>query len=195
MNQKKRYLTVVTAALLVLLPMAAMAAPATGGEAPSTIFTMYFFYWTVNFILLITAFYFILRKPLGGFLSGRRNETAKAIEEARAMKVKAEEALAEYKGKMANLEREVQDLRTEIMDAGERERNTILATAEAQSKKIIEDAHLVGDQELRRAKDALRAEVVALAARMAQDKVKSESAPADKEKQFSEFLSKLESLT
>ncbi len=177
----------------VLVPALALAATPADGEHHS-MFNMGFWYHVINFAILAGALYMLLRKPMREFLTNRRANTEKAIAEATAAKKKAEEALAVYKDKMAGLETELAGLKSEIMSAGERERDALIAAARTQAEKIIADARLVGEQEVRRAREALRAEVVALASKLAEQKLAA-AATADKDKQFSEFLSKLEALS
>jgi F-type H+-transporting ATPase subunit b len=153
-----------------------------------------FIYSAINFLLMVGLLTFLLRKPLADFLTNRRAEISKSIDEAKAAKQKAEKALAEHRQKMAAIEGELNTLRSEIISAGDRERDNILTAAKAQAAKIVDDARLMGEQEVRKAKAELREEMVKLASVLAEKTLRSSVSPQEREKQLNEFVSKLEAL-
>ncbi len=169
------------------------AAESGGGEHHS-MFTTGFVYSVINFALMVGLLVYLLRKPLSDFLLNRRDEVSKAIEEARAAKQKAEKSLAEHRQKMAAIEGELNTLRSEILTAGDRERENIMTAAKAQAAKIVDDARLMGEQEVRKAKAELREEIVRMASSLAEKALRSSVSPQEREKQMNEFVSKLEAL-
>jgi F-type H+-transporting ATPase subunit b len=153
-----------------------------------------FVYAVINFLLLVTLLVYLLRKPLSEFLVNRREDVRKSIAEAKEAKEKAEKVLADYRRRMEGLESELSSLRGEILSAGERERDHLLAAAKSQSEKIIADAQLMGEQEVRRAKAVLREEMVKLAAELAHARLSTQATAQERDRQISEFISKLEAL-
>lgn len=165
-----------------------------GGGAHHSMFTTGFVYSVINFALMVGLLMFLLRKPLSDFLLNRRDDVRKAIDEAHAAKQKAEKSLAEHRQKLASIEGELNTLRSEILNAGDRERDTILTAAKAQAGKIVDDARLMGEQEVRKAKAELREEMVKMASSLAEKTLRSSVSPQEREKQMNEFVSKLEAL-
>lgn len=183
-------------AVLVGVVSASFATASEGAPAEAHgLFTASFGYAVINFLLLVGILYTLLRKPVREFLLSRRDDLQKAIAEATEAKTKAEAALAQYRGKLANIESELQQLRVEIVGAAEREREKIIEEAKVQAAKIVADAKWVGEQEVERAKHQLRAEVAALAADLAAKSVARDAAPADRERQIEEFIASLEKLS
>ena len=149
----------------------------------------------INFAIMAGLLVYLLRKPIRDFLTGRRDDVRKAIEEAQAAQVKAEKQLAEYRQMMAGIDTELRQLKDEILSAGQREREQILADAKAQAEKAAADARLMGDQEVRRAKEELRDEMVRLATELTAKSLAAAATPAERAKQMQEFVAKLESLS
>ncbi len=189
----KRVLFSALTALAVSAPAAALAATQGGEHAP--LFSTGLLYHAINFAILAGILIFLLRKPVRDFTAGRRDDVRKAVEEAQAARTRAEAALAEYRAKMANVDAELAQLKAEILAAGEREKNQLLDAAKQQADKLIADAKLVGEQEVRRARETLRADMVAMAAELAAQQVAGALSAEDKSKQFGEFVSKLERLS
>ena len=188
-------LAMLTSAWVTLAPLMAFAQEQAEEHTPAPLFGTDFVYAVINFGLLLALLIYFLRKPLKDFLLQRRDQVRKAVEEAREATERAEKLLAEYKTKMASADTEIQQLRLEIAAAGERERELMLTTARHQAEQIVTDAKLIGEQEVRRAQELLRAEVAKLASELAEKSLQQATAPADQEKQLNEFLSKLEALS
>ena len=68
----------------------------------------------------------------------------------------------------------------------------ILADAQAAAERIHRDAEAAVEQELRRAKQELRAEAVALATEMAESILKQQLADPDRERLLDEFIVSVE---
>lgn len=170
------------------------AAAAEHGGGHHSMFTTGFAYAVINFALLVGLLVYLLRKPIAEALVGRREAVRKAIDEAKDAKEKAEKQLAEYRRRMDGLDAELAQLRGEIVGAGEREKDALIAAAKAQAEKVLADAKLIGDQEVRRAKSEIREEMVRLAAELAHQKLVTAATADEREKQLNEFVSKLEAL-
>lgn len=173
-------------ALLLLLSVPALAAG--GGEEEASLF------WpAVNFLLLVTVLFVLLRKPARAFFSERRNDIAGELESAATLKKTAEERHSQWQRRLVNLERELEEIRTTARERAETEREHILADARASAERIQRDATAAIDQEVRRAKDGLRREAsdlaVELAAGLLQDRVTDD----DRERLLDEFITRVES--
>lgn len=165
-----------------------------GEEHHASMFNTDFVYAVINFLILAGLLVYFLRKPLGGFLAGRRDDVNKALEEAQVAKAKADAALAEYQQKMAGIDAELKQLRDEIASAAAREREQLMAAAQAQVEKIRTDTKVMGEQELRRAKEELREDMIRLAAQIAAKTLATAVSPQDRERELQQFVGKLEAL-
>ena len=114
----------------------------------------------VNFALLLVVLYFILRKPIGGGAKERRARLEKEIEEAKALKDAAEQALSEARTKIESLDAEMAKLRQEIVDGGKSEAARITSEAEARAERMQADTTALVEQEVARMSRSIREEVV-----------------------------------
>lgn len=114
----------------------------------------------INFILLLGALTYLLRKPLGKALFGRQEKVAKAVEESEALRQEVEKMVCDYEGKLAQLDTEIAKLITDAKEEGEREREEILVRAKETAGRIVEDARVAGIRETERMKQKLQHEVV-----------------------------------
>ncbi len=152
------------AAALPLVPALAAAAVATG-RSPVYDLAMKF----VNFAILGAILYFALRKTVAQGLVDRRENIRRALEEARLAKAAAEAKYQEYKQKVANLDAETRRLQEDFRAEGERQRERILAEARQAADGVARQAELATANELKRAKDELRAEAATLALTLAEE--------------------------
>ena len=166
-----RYLVLIFALALVALPATALA-EGGGDEASDTeAGHINWLSWDdphapplalmfVNFALLLVVLYFILRKPIGGGAKERRARLEKEIEEAKALKDAAEQALSEARTKIESLDAEMAKLRQEIIDGGKSEAARITSEAEARAERMQADTTALVEQEVARMSRSIREEVV-----------------------------------
>jgi len=115
----------------------------------------------VNFALLLVILYFILRKPIGGGAKERRANLEKEIAEARELKQAAESALATAKSKVESLDAEMAKLRQEILDGGKSEAARITSDAATRAERMQADTTALVEQEVARMSRAIQKDVVA----------------------------------
>lgn len=152
------------AVALPLAPALAEAAVATG-RSPLYDLAMKF----VNFGILGAILYFALRKTVAQGLVDRRENIRRALEDAKVAKEIAEAKYQEYKQKVANLEAETRQLQEDFRAEGERQRERILTEARLAAESLGRQAELATNNEVKRAKDELRAEAAALALALAEE--------------------------
>ena len=104
------------------------------------------------------------------------------------MKAEAQAKLAEYEEKLKRLDSEVERIRTEMRDAAEAERRRILAEAKERRERMERDAHLLVEQELKAAHDALVRETVNGALASAEEILTSRLTDADHDRLSAEYL-------
>ena len=121
------------ALLVLLLPLSLDFSPAEGSRvSPLTDLLAK----TVNFIILFGGLGFLLAKPLRKFLAEIGLSVEKTIQETGRAKTDAEARLESLKDRMLSLEQEVRKIKGEGDEAGQREKERVLALARQESEKI-----------------------------------------------------------
>jgi F-type H+-transporting ATPase subunit b len=175
------------AALLALVPGAAAAAG--GGEGGGG----WGFFWQVlNLGLLLGVLVWFGRAPVRQFFTDRRHRVREDLESAARLLAEAEARLAEWQGKLARVDAEIGEARETSRRLAEAERDRILAEARASAERIRRDATTAVDQELRRARRALRAEASDLALELAERILREQLTGADRERLVAEFVERIE---
>jgi F-type H+-transporting ATPase subunit b len=145
----------------------------------------------LNFALLVAALVYFGRKPLAEALVKRRESIMRDMNEARRLREEAEKRLAEYEAKLGRLGEELEAIRNDYRQLGERDKERIVREARERSRKMRADAEQILAQELRQMHQDLLAETVenatALAIRMIADK----TTVADQDRFVETFLAEL----
>jgi len=179
----RRILTCSTSTLLVLLSAAPALAAGDGGGLPI---------WDViNFAILVGALIYFGRGPMQEMFSTRRTAIASEMEAASALLDQAEARNAEWQRKLADLDRDLEDIRVTARRRAEEERERILAEASEAADRIQRDAVASVDQELRRAQDELRQEAASLATELASGILQNEVGDSDRDRLVDEFISRV----
>jgi F-type H+-transporting ATPase subunit b len=166
MTRKRRILFL--ASLFLFLSCAALGAHAAeeGGAAKERAIEI--FKW-INFAIVAGLILWVFGKVLPPTFRSNANKISSAISNATAAKAEADRQLREAETKLANLQKEVAELRAfaEREGAGEGERIRALAKSDAQ--KIF----LAAKAEIEAAERAARLELKAIAAKLAVDGAES----------------------
>ncbi len=177
---------VITALFFTLSARAAEEGGAGGASTATEIFK-----W-INFAIVVGTILWVCLKKAPGFFRGRAEAIGSAIAKAGSAKAAADAQLREAEGKLANLEREVAQLRAfaERESAAEAERIRIATQSDAQ--KIAAAAKA----EIEAAERAARLELKALAAKLAVDGAESllakQLTPHSQESLINTFVKSLE---
>lgn len=173
--------------LLLLAGGVVPAVAAEGGETHGLSF-MDWFWRFLNFGILV----FVLVKyggtALKDHLRQRRELIEKSIREAREAKDLAQKALAEVEERLRLKDRELAEIKAAAAGAGERERQRLIEDGERLKEKILAQARTNIDYELKRAKDAIRAEAAETALQLAEEKLKRSLTNDDQERLLQESL-------
>jgi F-type H+-transporting ATPase subunit b len=175
------------AACVALAPSAAFAASgAEGGGGWS------FFWQALNLALLVAVLVWFGRAPVRQFFTDRRHRVREDLESSARLLAEAEAKLAEWQGKLARVDAEIREAHETSRRLAEAERERILAEARTSAERIRRDATSAVDQELRRARRALRAEASDLALELAERILREELTAADRERLVTEFVERIE---
>lgn len=114
----------------------------------------------INFLALCAILYFIARKPLSSFLTERRREIEEGLLESKRIKEQAEAKHRDYQERLARLDSDLAQLKKEIVAAGEKERDRIVADAESTAARMRRETEFLVEQELKQLRIDLRREIV-----------------------------------
>jgi F-type H+-transporting ATPase subunit b len=145
----------------------------------------------VNFCLLIGIFVLLGRKPLRGFLSNRKRTMEEGLAEAQRMTAEAEAKYDEYSKRLEQLDREIDQIRAEMVRAGEAERDRIVAEAEAKGARMRRDADFLIQQQMKQLKVDLTREAVRAAVEAAEELLRGKTAPDDQQRLARAYLERL----
>jgi F-type H+-transporting ATPase subunit b len=186
----KRYKAVLLVLVppLLLLATNALAAGAEEGGGANT--------WTVamqvariiDALILLGVLVYFLKKPLISFFSERRAQIQKDLEDAREQREKAERLVAEYQQKLAGMEQELERMREELRKTADAESAKVVTNSEKVAAAMIESAKLTAEQEVRKAKIALKNEAVALAVQVAEALVREKINEDDRKRIVEDYL-------
>jgi F-type H+-transporting ATPase subunit b len=119
--------------------------------------------WTwITFAVVLLLLYKLAWKPLRSQLQAREDRIAETIENARKLKVEADELLEKHREQLAHAEEQVQSLLAEGRTAAEQIRDETLASAEREAKTILERSRNEIEAERDRAITDIRREAIDL---------------------------------
>ncbi len=173
-----------------LLPTAIVFA-AGGGEHHSTTWKDWF--WpVVNFLILITVLVYFGRKPIREYFKKRTELIEKSLKEAEEARVFAKKALDEVQERLRNTDREIKEIIEGAKQAGEREKEALIAEGERLRQKIIEQAKTNIEFELEKAKKEIKSEAALIAIELAERQIKEKLGREEQEALIEEYIQKLE---
>lgn len=116
-----------------------------------------------NFVILAGGLYLLLYKPVKDFME-KRTAYYQDMEKQAQEKIKsAEDAEAEYREKMTQVETEITEKRLEAAKKAEEEAQQKIAEAKNQAEKILSDAHRNAKEEHHKIIAAAEKEIAELA--------------------------------
>lgn len=114
----------------------------------------------VNFAILIGVFVHLFKDKLTSFLRERKAEVADALNEAAKLKAEAEAKHKEYTERMAKLDQELAQIKQDVIAAGIKERDRIMAEAEHKAARMRQEAHFLVEQQVKQLRGELAREAV-----------------------------------
>ncbi len=183
------------AALALLLVPAAPALAAEGAAAGSEEHGspwLDFAYKVVNFAVLVGLIVYFARRPLGAFLSGSAGETLAAFIGSRKAVEEAAAELEEQKKKLAEMENELRRMTEATHADAAAERQQLIAEAEAQAHRIREQGSRQIEQEMAKARAALKMELADEVVRLAEGLIRARVDDAQHTRLVGEFIDRLE---
>jgi len=176
-------------ALACALAPAVARASGEGGHGPSGTTLVWH---ALNLLILVGVLVYFGRGPISAFLSSRRAQIEDGIESAGRDLAEAERQLAACEQRAASLESELDEIRRVVRAQAEADRDRLLAEAGATADRIRRDAVTAAEQEVRHAREQLRAETVDLAVKIAGDLLRGQLTDADRARLVDDFVQRIE---
>jgi len=151
------------------------------------------FMWRcIDFAALVLIMVWAVKKAdMKKALADRQAGIDKSLREADEMKAAAEKKFAEYSAKLAQANKEAEELQKVIREDGLAEKARIVAEAKVAAEKIKDQAKTMADQEIVRARTELREEASRLAVQLAEQTLKSAMKQDDQDRLVGEYLTKV----
>jgi F-type H+-transporting ATPase subunit b len=112
-----------------------------------------------NFGVMGFLVFILLRKPMGAKFKNRRENLKQALDEAKALKAKAEKMMADAQGRMDAIDTEMANIRNDILQAGNARSEQILEDAEKKANRLRADTKAMLEQEVAQMIQSIREEL------------------------------------
>lgn len=189
MSRERGLLLVIGVSMMLLCAVSTLHAAEAGNLSSER--AQELFKW-INFAIVAAAIIWLCLKKAPQFFAGRSEAISAEIKKATALKTEAERRLQEAEIKLANLEKEIAELRAIAQRETAAEVERIRALTKTDEQKIAAAA----EAEIEAAERAARLELKALAANLAVDGAESllvrQLTPAAQESLISSFVKSLE---
>jgi F-type H+-transporting ATPase subunit b len=145
----------------------------------------------VNFAILIAVFVFLFKDSLKNFLVNRKAEVEKELLEAARLKAEAEVKHKEYSDRLAQLDKELAKMKQDLVDAGKRERDRIIADAEQKAARMRREAEFLIEQQAKQLRNEIMRESTDAAVSAAQELLLRATTTYDQQRLAQEYLQSL----
>jgi F-type H+-transporting ATPase subunit b len=163
--------------------------PLTFREVISGHESLQFWGAVVNFILLLWVIRRLAKQPLANFLTDRREKIERGIQEAAAVKAKAEAVFNEYTERLKTLDQELNKLRSDIAKGAAEDRAQIVADAEETAKRVKTETEELVARQAEQLETEIRREVVQAAIEAAARAVR-EATTADDQRRLADAFAR-----
>jgi F-type H+-transporting ATPase subunit b len=147
-----------------------------------------------NWAILIALIAMVAKKQVPAALAKRKSQIVQGMDDAAKMLSEAKAKLAELDAKLSKIDTEIDRIKTEMAQAGERERERILAEAVERRVRMERDAQRLIETELEAARESLRRFVVDKALLNAKEQITARLSPEDQSRFFDDALAHLKKL-
>lgn len=148
----------------------------------------------VNTVLLLGIVWWFTRKKIATAMQERRASIADQLEEAKKLHEAAEKRHAEYKERLAHLDKELADLKASILRTGESERDRLIKEAEEKAERMRGETRGMIDSRLRQLEKDLHEEAIKMAIDAARAELESKTSGDDQTRLAKEYLAAVNDL-
>jgi F-type H+-transporting ATPase subunit b len=147
----------------------------------------------VNFVILVTLFVYLFKGKLRSFLVERRATVERELQEAARVKAEAEVKRKEYTDRLARLDDELASIKSEMIAAGKKERDRIIADAEQKAAVMRRDAEFIIEQQVKQLRGDLMREATDGAVQAAEQLLLRATTTYDQQRLAQEYLTSISS--
>ncbi len=149
------------------------------------------FWQIISFVLLAILLIRFLKKPVLSFLGQRQEQIKNSLEQAARKENESQAKLEAWEKKIRALSEEIADLHKRISQEGEMERKRIVEHALEEGDRIRKQASIVAGQEVKKAREALKKEMVDLSLEFAEKTLREVTDSKDQERLLKDFIGKM----
>jgi F-type H+-transporting ATPase subunit b len=150
-------------------------------------------YKTINFIILVGALGYVLRKPLAEFFSSRSNSIRKSLDEGRKALEASQAQLQVVEEKLRRLEEEIAAFKASAVREMEAESRRLQQSSEEEGARILESARAQMEAAVRGAKLELKNYTAQKAVALAEELIRSRLGDEGRRGLVAQFVATLES--
>ena len=148
-------------------------------------------YKTINFVILVGALGYILRKPLGEFFSSRSATIQKSLDDGRKALEASQAQLRAVEEKLQGLAAEIAAFKTSATREMEAERQRMKQAGEEESARILESARAQTNVAVRAAKLELKKFAAQKAVSLAEELIRARLDDLTRQRLVSQFVATL----
>ena len=169
----------------------------SGGESMERLFGLDFQLIADALLMIIALFFlfllmsYLLFNPAKKLLNDRREKIRGDLENAVKDKEDAAVLKAEYESRLANVEKEAEEILSDARRRGLANENQIIAQAKEEASRIIERARVEAELEKQKVADEVKKEIVSVASLMAGKLVAASIDPAVQAQLIDETLKEM----
>jgi F-type H+-transporting ATPase subunit b len=146
----------------------------------------------VNFGILVFLFVKYAKKPLMNYLRSERESVEKELNELTDKKQGVQsqrDAEAEH---LKDIDQIIEEIRSHILEMGEREKEKIIQQGKSLAEKMIRDAETYSENRILAARQELSEEMVDIALSMAEDRLSKDMTDEDNNNLVNQFVASLQ---
>ena len=147
-----------------------------------------FIFYMINFLILVGVLTKFLYKPFLNVLEERKKKIQDAFDSAELMNRRADEKMANYTERIANVEEEGREIIKEARQRAEAQAAEIIKEAHEKAQNMIENAERQIELEKQKAVDDMKQQVAALAIMAAEKIIERDIAQTGQEKIVDEII-------
>ncbi len=147
-----------------------------------------FVFYMINFLILVGVLTKFLYKPFLGVLEERKKKIQDAFDSAEMMNRRADEKMANYTARIANVEEEGREIIKEAKQRAEAQAADIISEANEKAAQIVAAAQRQIELDKQKAADEMKQQVAVLAMMAAEKIVEREIAQTGQEQIVDEII-------
>lgn len=195
-NRSAFFLLLILSFSLLTLYVSPAAFASGGGEAEGghgkSLFMAYF-WQIINFLILVFLLAFMMKKmDIKGYFRKRTELIEQSIKEAREAKELAQKALSEVEERLKMKDAEIAEIISAAKSSGDKEKVRLVEEGDRLSERILEQARVNIDYEVKRAKAVIKEEAAGIAMELAEKKLREKLTKEEQLRLLEESVAKIE---